>query len=271
MEINGVDLALAALMVAFGYRGYRLGLIRILLNITGTLIAFGLAAALVSLLLPLLSAALGSVVDLPVALVRAALVLPLSLVLRRLIGLALREVQAVVVLLVRGVPPLALLDRALGVLPLAVLGAAIGMLALAGVLLLPDQAPLRDDAARSWTARTLLHDPLALLREGWSLVERALTRPLGVQGYAMLAGATGLAVAAVGARQLRPAAREAAWREAPTVRRSRPEGTVRRMTQAPAVGGAQATGELVFRALCGVGIGMLLAAGLFLIAGFRLS
>jgi uncharacterized membrane protein required for colicin V production len=248
--VNQFDLGALALVLAFGYRGYRVGLLGVVLGLTGSLLAFALAAVLAPLLAPAVAPLLADRLGVPSALVRPLLVVGLTLLLRVALGFVVGEVRAVLQMIVRAVPPLALLDRLLGVLPLAGLGALLGVGVVLAAINLPLGAEVQESAERSWTARRVIAEP----RESWTAVrdgaERLLTDPPRVNGYALAAGTVSLAVAAGAARRLRGPTREMA-REAPTVRRV-------------ALAASDAPDPLApLRATFGVGVGLALAAALF--------
>lgn len=216
--MNSVDLAALLLVLAFAYRGYRTGLVRVVLGLTGGLLAFGLAAALApvaaSAVSPLVSERLG----VPAWLLRPALLVALTLALRFLIGFAVRELVAVISLLIRGVPPLALADRLLGIMPAALLGAALALAVVAVAQTLPLGADVDRQIDDSWLVRAVVSRPEDTLRRAWQIGERAITDPPRVNGYALGLGLGGLALAAFAAGRLRGPVLTAARAEAPTRR-----------------------------------------------------
>src|SRR4051812_35646171 len=121
--VNQVDVAAAALVLAFAYKGYRTGLIGVVLGLTSGLLAFALAAVLAPLLAPLLMPLAHDLGRVPAFLVQPALMVALTVALRFALGVAVRELGGVLRMAVRGVPPLALIDRLLGIVPMAALGA----------------------------------------------------------------------------------------------------------------------------------------------------
>lgn len=255
--MNQVDLAALALALAFAYRGYRTGFVAVVLGLTGGLLAFGMAAALAPVLAPALAPFVTEPVGLPGFLLRPVLVVALTVVLRFLLGFAVRELTSVLRLLVGGVPPLALADRLLGILPAAALG---GLLALAMVLLalaLPRQLGVRDVAERSWIARTVISHPQRTLHGLRDLVERLLTETPRVNGYVLAVGVAGLVLATTAAGRVRGQAYAVSRQNAPTRRESRPPV-------------AEAVDPFAWaRAALGVGVALTMALGLLLVGNAR--
>jgi uncharacterized membrane protein required for colicin V production len=250
--MNQVDLAALALVLAFAYRGYRSGVIGLLLGLTGGLVAFLLAALLAPLLAPYLAPFVTDTVRLPEFLLRPVLIVGLTLALRFVLGFAVRELSHVIRMAIQAVPPLALLDRLLGIVPGAALGAMLVLALLLVALALPTEWGVRDAAAESWTVRTVVSQPEETLRRLWSLAETLLTNPPRLDGLVLGVGVTTLAAAAVGARQLRGPARQVAFEEAPTLRTHRTAVTEAAGFDPPAV----------IRIVLGVGVALALAAAL---------
>ncbi|MER3421067.1 MAG: hypothetical protein C4290_11330, partial [Chloroflexota bacterium] len=115
------DLMAVALVLVFAYGGFRRGLIAFVLQLTGGVLAFALAAALA----PYLAPRVATLTGLPGTLARPALVIALTGALRFVFGVALREVGYTLRTLLRLVPPLALLDRVLGIVPGTALGVVV--------------------------------------------------------------------------------------------------------------------------------------------------
>ena len=257
--MNQIDLAALTLVLLFGYKGYRTGLVSVVLGLTGGLLAFGMAAVLAPLLAPVVSPLVSERLGVPAFVVRPALVVALTMGLRVLLGFAVRELASVIGLLIRGVPPLAMADRLLGIVPTAALG---GLLALV-LLLVAQQLPLgpsvRKQLDDAWLVRTVIEQPDRTLARLGALVDRLITDPPRVNGYVVTAGVAGLAVAGFAAGRLRGPARAAALAEAPTRRMARPA--------AAEVGVAD---PLVWvRAVFGVGVALAMAAALVFLSGAR--
>ncbi len=252
LDVNQVDLAVLTLVLLFAYKGYRTGLVSVVLGLTGALLAFGLAAVMAPLLAPLVSPFVSERLGLPVFVVRPGLVVALTAGLRFLLGFAVRELVSAVRLVVRAIPPLAWLDRLLGVLPSAGLGAA---LALALVLVArqlplgPHNERLLDDA---WVVRNLLDQPERTTARLRDLGGRLLTDPPRVNGFVISAGVAGLALAGLAASRLRGPISPARSREGPA-RRSRLPLAAEVETADPLA---------LVRLTFGVGVALAMAAGL---------
>jgi uncharacterized membrane protein required for colicin V production len=251
-RVNQVDIAALALVLAFGYKGYRTGFIAVLLGLTGGLLAFGLAAVLAPVLAPLAAPVAAGRLRVPAYLIHPALVVALTLALRFMLGYAVRELTGVLRLLVRGVPPLALADRLLGILPAAALGGLLAMALLLVAMALPSSLGLRRYVQDSWVARTLVNHPEHTLHRLRNTGERLLTDPPRVNRVVLSVGVAGLAVATASAGRLHGPARSAAPSDAPT-----------RRTPGPAYADAGAVDSLAWvRALLGVGVALVVAAAL---------
>ena len=257
--VNQLDLAALALVVVCAYKGYRTGLVGLLLGLTGGLLAFGLAAALVPLLAPLVTPFAADQLRLPALLIRSALLIVLTFTLRFLLGFAVRELTGVLRLLIRGVPPLALADRLLGVVPAAAFGGLLALAVMAVTLALPRQMGVRGLAEDSWLVRTVISRPEQTLARIRDVGARLLTDPPRVNGLVLIAGVAGLGVATVGAGRLRGQAQAAAFQGAPT----------RRATRATSAEVELADPLAWIRAVFGVGVALVMAAGLMLFIGTR--
>jgi hypothetical protein len=257
--VNQVDVAAAALVLAFAYKGYRTGLIGVVLGLTGSLIAFALAAVLAPLLAPALMPVAHDLARVPAYLVQSALMVALTVALRLALGLAVRELVGVLRMLVRGVPPLVLIDRLLGIVPMAALGALLALALVLVAMNLPADLGTREAAADSWLARAVIAHPQEAYANLRDLADRLLTDPPRVNGLVLAAGTAGLAVAVVASWPLRASARASAFHEAPTVRIPRA-----RLAE------AELSDPLAWlRAMMGVGVALALAAALLLFIGLR--
>jgi uncharacterized membrane protein required for colicin V production len=212
------DLAAVALVLVFGYGGYRRGLIAFVLQVAGTVLAFALAAVLAPALAPYIS----QYIEAPDALLRPLVVAGLTVVLRMLFGVAVRELAAALRGLLNAVPPLAFIDRVLGVVPGLALGGLIVLALTLALLTLRSAGPLYTAAAESWLARNVVTRPeaaVAILGRVWD--ELVLAQPrLGT--VPVVAGVGGLWLGALAAWRWRGAAEERWLREAPTRRSARP-------------------------------------------------
>ena len=72
--MNPIDIAALFLVCAFGYKGYRTGLVSVVLGLTGGLLAFGMAAVLAPLLAPAVTPLVSDRLGIPSVFVRAVLV-----------------------------------------------------------------------------------------------------------------------------------------------------------------------------------------------------
>lgn len=258
-SVNSVDVAALLLVLAFAYKGYRTGLVRLLLGLTGGLLAFGLAAALAPPAASALSPVVTERLGVPVWLLRPAMLVALTLALRFLLGFAVRELAAVISLLIRGVPPLVLADRLLGILPAALLGAALALALVAVAQTLSLNAGIDRQIDQSWLVRTVVSRPEDALRRAWQVGERALTNPPRVNGYALGIGLGGLALAAFAAGRLRGPALAAARADAPT----------RRMASRTTTQSSAAEPVAWARIGAGVMVAGAMAAGLFVATAAR--
>jgi uncharacterized membrane protein required for colicin V production len=257
--VNQVDLAALVLVALFAYKGYRTGLVSVVLGLTGGLLAFGLAAVLAPVLAPSVSPFVTDRLGVPEFLVRPALLIALTFGLRFLLGFAVRELASVVGLFIRTVPPLALADRLLGILPSAALGAILAVLLVTVALKVPTAIPGRDSVQDSWIATNVVERPERTFERLRDLGDRLVAHPPRLNGYLLGAGVTGLVIAAIAAGRLRAPARSAAFREAPTRRMPR------RMTAEAELPGPFAWVRLTF----GVGVALAMAAGLVFLGGMR--
>jgi uncharacterized membrane protein required for colicin V production len=257
--VNQIDLAVLALVMLFGYKGYRTGLVGVVLGLTGGLLAFGLAAVLAPVLAPALAPLVSERLGVPAALVRPALLIGLTAVLRLVLGLAGRELVAVLGLALRAVPPLALLDRLLGVLPWATLGGVLALALVVAALRLPAELAPREAVEDSWVVQNVVSRPERTVERLADLGARLLAEPPRVNGVIVGVGAAGLALAGLTAARLGGQHRATAFHEAPT-RRSRRQGS------APVAAGASDPFALI-RLTAGIGIAAAMIAGLVLVAG----
>jgi uncharacterized membrane protein required for colicin V production len=262
-RVNQIDLAVLTLVLLFGYKGYRTGFIGFLLGLTGGLLAFALAAALAPLLAPVVTPLVSERLGVPSALVRPALVVVLTMGLRLVLGRAVRELAAVLGLVIRGVPPLALLDRLLGVVPSAALG---GLLALALVLValqLPTDVAGRRSVDDSWVAHNIIRQPEQTVGRLKALGERLIADPPRANGLVLGLSVAGLVLAGLTVARLGGPARTAAFHEAPT-RRSRRGGS------APPVADAETSDPLaLIRVTLGVGVALAMMAALVFLSNGR--
>jgi uncharacterized membrane protein required for colicin V production len=256
--VNPIDIAALFLVIAFGYKGYRTGLIRVVLGLTGGLLAFGMAAVLAPLLAPLVTPLISDQIGVPSVFVRAVLVVGLTMGLRFLLGFAVRELASVFGLLIHAVPPLALADRLLGIVPSALVGMLLVVVLVFVTVKLPAAIPGRDKAESSWVAQNVISRPEDTVRWLRDLGERLLTRPPQVNSLVLGAGVAGLAVAAFSAGRLRGPASAAAVREAPT-RRMPPRATIHETAEPLAW----------IRVTFGIGVALAMAAGLVFLSGAR--
>ena len=253
-RVNQVDIAALALVLAFGYKGYRTGFIAVLLGLTGGLLAFGLAAVLAPVLAPLVVPFAAGRLRVPAYLIHPALVVALTFALRFMLGYAVRELTGVLRLLVRGVPPLAAADRLLGILPAAALGGLLAVALLLVTMALPSSLGLRRYVQDSWVARTLISHPERTLHHLRNAGERLLTDPPRINRVVLSIGVAGLGLATVSAGRLRGPARSAAVSQAPT-----------RRAPSSAYAGTGALEPFAWaRALLGVGVALVVAAALVL-------
>jgi len=258
--VNQIDVAALTLVLLFAYKGWRSGFVGVALGLTGGLLAFGLAAVLAPVLAPMVTPSVAERLGVPHALVRPALVVGLTVALRFLLGLAVRELAAVLGLLIRGVPPLAVADRLLGVLPSAALGAALALALMLVALQLPEDVAVHRPIEDSWTVRNVVHRPGETAARLRALGERLLTDPPRADGFALGLGAAGLALAGFTAARLGGPARVAAFHEAPTRRSRRP---------APAAEADADAALVLVRLTLGVGVALAMMAALVLLSGAR--
>jgi uncharacterized membrane protein required for colicin V production len=256
--VNQIDVAALVLVAAFGYKGYRTGLVSVVLGLTGGLLAFGMAAVLAPLLAPMVTPLVSDRLGVPSMFVRAVLVVGLTMGLRFLLGFAVRELASVISLLVRAVPPLALADRLLGIVPSALVGALLVVAIVFVAVKLPAAIPGRESVEDSWVAQNVVNRPEDAVRQLRDLGERLLTRPPQVNRLVLGAGVAGLAVAAFAAGRLRGPAYAAAVREAPT-RRIPPRAPVQEAAEPLAW----------IRVTFGIGVALAMAAGLVFLSSAR--
>lgn len=180
--MNEADLAALVLVAALSYRGYRRGLIMVVVGLSGGLVAFALAAVLTPILAPRLAPLATDHFDPSNVVARGVLLAALTLALRLLLGRALRELAAALRSLIGQLPPLAALDRLLGAVVMAALGAALALALLIAALALPNGTRLRTIAAASWLARAPVAHPVATYARVRSAVDRFFSRTLEGDG-----------------------------------------------------------------------------------------
>ena len=259
--VNGIDLAVLALVLLFGYKGYRTGFVGVVLGLTGGLLAFALAAVLAPLLTPSLAPHVSDRLGVPSVLVRPALLIALAATLRLVLGLAVRELAAVLGLAIRSVPPLALLDRLLGVLPSATLGGVLALALVVVALQLPADLAPRAAVEDSWVVRHVISRPEQTAERLKNLGARLLAGPPRANAIILGVGAAGLALAGLTAARLGNPVRGHAFHEAPT-RRSRRPGSPQAAAQA-------ADPPALLRLTLGVGVALAMMAGLVFLGGGR--
>ncbi len=147
--LNWFDAAAVGVLLLFGWRGYRRGLVAWLAGIGASVLALAAAYALTPALSPIVAghSALGG------AIVERLTFVALLFLLRFLLGWALREFVASLRPVLRALPPLNLLDHVLGVLPSLTLGLVLILAVLAVALLLPVDGRLHAAAAQSYAGR----------------------------------------------------------------------------------------------------------------------
>ena len=211
-DVTQYDIVAAALLLVFGYSGYRRGLLGFVLHLTGGVLAFGLAAALAPLFAPQIARS----VRLPAIIVQPAAIVVLTAALRVLFGFAVRELATALQAMAHAIAPLALLDRLLGIIPGLALGALVVLAVTFAALALPLGQTTREVAAESWVARNVVtrpEDALTTLQRLWNALVMAPPRlslaPLAV-------GVGGLWVGAFAARRARRAHAVGAAQEAST-------------------------------------------------------
>lgn len=187
------DLAAVAALLAFGYSGYRRGLIVFVLQAAGSVLAFALAAVLAPALVP----SLASAIDLPEMALRPLAVAALTLALRVLFGFALRELAAVVRALLDAVPPVAAIDRMLGIVPGLALGALVVLAVSLALLTLHAAGPLHTAVTESWLARHVLTQPEAVLATVRRLWDELVAVPPHSATAPVVAGVGGLWMSAL--------------------------------------------------------------------------
>jgi uncharacterized membrane protein required for colicin V production len=218
--VGQYDVAAAALLLAFGYGGYRRGFVVFVLQLAGGVLAFALAAVLA----PVLAPQVAPLVQLPEPLVRPAAVVALSVVLRYVFGFAVRELAAAVRGLLDAIPPLALLDRVLGIVPGVALGGLFVLAVTLALLSLPLGGKAHDAAAGSWLARHVLMEPQAVVATLRHLWDGLVVFPPRLGSLPVSLGVAGLWLGAFAAYRLRGEASERSMREAPTRRIAGPRG-----------------------------------------------
>jgi uncharacterized membrane protein required for colicin V production len=258
--VNQIDAAVLTLVLLFAYKGWRTGFVGVALGLTGGLLAFGLSAVLAPLLAPTVTPLVAERFGVPGALVRPALVVGLTVALRFVLGLAVRELAGVLRLAIRGVPPLALADRLLGVLPSAALGAALALALVLVALQLPHDVAGYRPVEDSWTVRNVVNRPGETVARLRAAGERLLTDPPRVNGFALGLGAAGLALAGFTVARLGGAPRAADFHEAPTRRSRRP---------APAAVAEAGDPLALARLILGLGVALAMMAALVLLSAAR--
>jgi uncharacterized membrane protein required for colicin V production len=172
------DLAVAALLLLFAWRGFRRGALRWTASLAALLLslfgAYLLAPPLTSMFAG--HSALGRVVAERIAFLVALVVL------RFVLGWALQELIASLRPLLRALPPLDLLDHLLGIIPSLVIGAVVVLLALLAAILLPVDKRVHTAAASSYTAQVVSTGAGQAMRSlpsrNWPLTPQALLGPL---------------------------------------------------------------------------------------------
>jgi uncharacterized membrane protein required for colicin V production len=148
-SLNWFDAAVLALLILFGWRGYRRGLIGWVAGMGASLLALVTAIALAPVVAPLVAghSSLANLV------VERLTFVGLLFLLRFLLGWALHELVAAIRPVLRSLQPLDLVDHLLGVIPSIALGAVLVLAVLAVTLLLPVDRRLHDAASRSYVGR----------------------------------------------------------------------------------------------------------------------
>jgi uncharacterized membrane protein required for colicin V production len=206
------DLAALALLLVFGYSGYRRGLVVFVLQLAGGVLAFALAAFMAPALVPYLAQHL----RVPDALLRPVAIAGLTLVLRAIFEFAVRELALALRGVLDAVPPLTLIDRTLGIVPGLALGGLVVLAITLALLSLPKENGLHGAAAESWLARNVVTRPeeaIASVRRMWAGLVLAPPR-MGLLPVA--AGAAALWLGALAAWRMRDKTDERLLREAPT-------------------------------------------------------
>lgn len=193
------DLAAAALVLVFGYSGYRRGLLVFVLNLTGGVLAFALAAVLA----PVLAPAVARAAHLPPLVAQPVAVIGLTAALRLVFGYAMRELAQALRVVVRAIPPLALLDRVLGIVPGMALGGLVVVALAVAALSLPVGAGVHGAVASSWLARNVVTHPAETLAAARKLWDQLVVSPPHIDALPLAAGVGGLWVAAFAAFRAR--------------------------------------------------------------------
>ena len=200
-RVTQFDFAALALVVAFGYGGYRRGLLQFVLQLTGGLLAFGLAAVLA----PFLAPSVTGLTRLPEALAGPAAVIALTAVLRFVFQFAVRELAVALRAIIHGIPPLALLDRVLGIVPGMALGSVFVLAVALTALRLPLGGGARQAVESSWLARTVITRPDEVARQVRRLWDELVLTPPRLGMLPLATGIGGLWLAAFAAFRMRPA------------------------------------------------------------------
>ena len=198
-SMTGYDVSCLAVLLLFGYAGFRRGLIGFVMQLAGSVVAFALAATLAPLFAPQAAAYL----HLPPLVARPAAVVLLTTLFRFVFSFAIRELTAAVRAVAHSVGPLRVLDHVLGIAPGLALGALALIVVTLGLLAAPEGTPLHQRAEGSWLARSVLSQPteaLAALRGWWQAL--AAHPPTFDQSF-LVAGTTGIWIATLAAWRLR--------------------------------------------------------------------
>jgi membrane protein required for colicin V production len=147
--LNWVDFTAVALLLLFAWRGFRRGALGWIASLGAWLLALVGAFALAPVAAPLVAGqtGVGRIVGERLAF------LVLLVVLRFVLGWAMRELVASVRPLLRALPPLDLLDHLLGVIPSLVIGALLVVIVVLVALLLPIDGRVRRATAESYIGR----------------------------------------------------------------------------------------------------------------------
>jgi uncharacterized membrane protein required for colicin V production len=147
--LNWFDAFVVAVLLLFGWRGFRRGALSWLAGLGASLLALAAAFALAPVVTPLLvshSSFVGVIAE------RLTFV-ALLFAFRFLLGWAVRELVASIRPVLRLMRPLDLMDRLLGILPSLALGCVLVLAVLAVALLVPVDRRLHETASRSYVGR----------------------------------------------------------------------------------------------------------------------
>lgn len=193
------DVAALALLAAFGYSGYRRGLLVFVLHLTGGVLAFALAAVLA----PLLAPQIARMAHLPLLVAQPAAVIGLTAALRVVFGFAVRELATALRTLIGAIPPLAFLDRLLGIVPGLAIGALFVVAVTVAAVSLPVGRGVHDAAESSWVARNVVARPDDVLATARRLWDGLVVNPPRLGMLPLGTGVAGLWLAAFAAHRLR--------------------------------------------------------------------